>query len=275
MTKFGVNAFNWIDDWTSEKGAAAIAEAGRLGFDFIEIPLMRPELFEFKPVKKALEKAGIWATGSTVLPRSVHMPQFPKKARKFLLMVLENLDAIGGTYLSGCIAFAGGVFTGNPPTAAERQIVADTLGDVCLEARKRGITLGLECVNRYETYLYNSLADGRETIKATRADNLQLHADTFHMNIEEENFYDSLVACADVVGYIHISESHRGQVGTGTVTWEQVFRGLKDAGYTGSLALESFSENFSGVWRAPKQTPEMLAVEGLKFMRERSEKVNL
>jgi D-psicose/D-tagatose/L-ribulose 3-epimerase len=252
-----------------------------MGFDFIEIPLMKPEMFEFKPVKRALEKAGIGATASLILPRTAHMPTNPKKARKFLLMVLENLEAVGGTYLCGCIAFAGGVFTGNPPTAAERQVVIDTLGEVCREAKKRGITVGLECVNRYETYLYNSLEDGRATVKAVKADNMQLHADTYHMNIEEDDFYHPLVASADVLGYIHMSESHRGRIGTGTVNWEQVFRGLKDANYKGPLVLESFSENNPELiaairmWRPVKETPETLAREGLKFLKEWSAKVSL
>ena len=51
----------------------------------------------------------------------------------------------------------------------ERQIVIDTLGVVAAEAKKRGISLGLEVCNRYETYLYNTLADGRATIKAIGA----------------------------------------------------------------------------------------------------------
>jgi len=281
MPKFGANAYIWIDDWTSEKGAFAIAEAARLGFDFIEIPMMKPEMFEPKPVKKALDKAGIYATASLILPKAAHMPQYPKRARKFLLMELENLEAVGGQYLCGCIAFAGGVFTGNPPTTAERAIVEDTLGEVCLEAKKRDITVGLECVNRYETYLYNALEDGRNTVKKINADNMQLHADTYHMNLEEDNFYKPLVDSADVLGYIHMSESHRGQIGTGTINWEEVFTGLKDANYKGPLVLESFSENNPELiaairmWRPVKQTPESLATAGLKFLKDWSAKVGL
>jgi D-psicose/D-tagatose/L-ribulose 3-epimerase len=281
MPKYGANAFIWIDDWSNKKGAYAIAEAGRLGFDFIELPMMKPELFEHKPAVKALKAAGIEATASLILPAAVHMPSHPKKARKYLFMALERLEAVGGTYLCGCIAFAGGVFTGQPPTQAERQVVIDTLGEVCLEAKKRGITLGLECVNRYEGYLYNALADGRETVKAVGMDNFELHADTYHMNIEEEGFYQPLVDVGDVLGYIHMSESHRGQVGTGTVNWEDVFRGLKDANYKGPLVLESFSGNNPELsaairlWRPQNKTPEFLATEGLKYLRIMAEKYSL
>lgn len=209
------------------------------------------------------------------------MPAYPDKAKRFLLDVLENLEAVGGTYLCGCIAFAGGIFTGEPPTDQEREVVVNTLGEVVLNANKRGITVGLECVNRYETYMYNALEDARETVKEVNADNFELHADTYHMNIEEDNFYQPVVNCADVLGYIHMSESHRGLIGTGTVNWEELFNGLADAKYTGPLVLESFSANNPDLiaairlWRPPQQTPDFLAREGLKFLKSWSQKVGL
>lgn len=281
MPKYGANAFIWIDDWTTEKGNHAIAEAARVGFDFIEIPLMRPWDFEPEAHKKAFAEAGLGATASVILPSEAHMPAYPDKAKRFLLDVLENLEAVGGTYLCGCIAFAGGIFTGEPPTDQEREVVVNTLGEVVLNANKRGIIVGLECVNRYETYMYNALEDARETVKEVNADNFELHADTYHMNIEEDNFYQPVVNCADVLGYIHMSESHRGLIGTGTVNWEELFNGLADAKYTGPLVLESFSANNPDLiaairlWRPPQQTPDFLAREGLKFLKSWSQKVGL
>lgn len=281
MSKFGANAFIWIDDWTTKKGNRAIREAARVGFDLLEIPLMRPWDFEPKKHLPVLKETGIEVTASVILPRAAHMPAHPRRARKFLHAVLEKLEAVGGTYLGGCIAFAGGVFTGKPPSSAERQVVIDTLGEVVHEAKKRGITVGLECVNRYETYLYNALEDGRETVKAVNAENFGLHADTYHMNLEENDFYNPLVACADVLGYIHMSESNRGLVGSGTVKWDEVFRGLADAHFKGPLVLESFSANNPDLiaairlWRPPQQSSDFLAREGLKFLQTWAEKVSL
>ncbi len=94
MPKLGANGFIWIDEWTAEKGEFAISEAARLGFDFIEIPLMKPELFDYKPAKRALEKAGIGATASLILPKAAHMPQYPKRARKFLF---SGIGKFGGS----------------------------------------------------------------------------------------------------------------------------------------------------------------------------------
>ena len=276
MPKYGAHAFVWIDEWTTEKGNRAIAAAGQQGFGFIEIPLLKPHEFDAASHKKALAEAGIYATASLVLPKDAHMPAQPKRAKQFLVSALDKLEAVGGNYLCGCLAYALGTFTGAPPTNAERQTVIETLGEVAAEAKKRGITLGLEAVNRYEGYIYNSLADTRATIQAIGADNLQLHADTCHMNIEEEGFYKPLVECADVLGYIHMSESHRGLVGTGTVNWDEVFRGLVDAHYKGPLVLESFAAinpdliAATCLWRPPKYDSMTMASKGLEFLKERA-----
>ncbi len=41
--------------------------------------------------------------------------------------------------------------------------------------------------------------------------------------------------------YIHIGESHRGYLGTGSVDFEGLFRALAETGYKGPLTFESFS----------------------------------
>jgi D-psicose/D-tagatose/L-ribulose 3-epimerase len=281
MTKFGAHSFLWIDEWTTEKGNYAIAQTGQAGFDIIEMPLLKPQDFDAASHKKALAAAGIEGRTSLALPAEVHLPFQPRKAQEFLLSALEKVEAVGSTFLGGCIAYSLGVFTNQPPTEAERQAVIDVIGEVAVAAKKRGITLGFETVNRYESYLYNTLADGRATIKAIGADNLVLHPDVYHMNIEEEGFYQPLVDCADVLGYIHISESHRGLVGTGTVNWDEVFRGLADAHYSGPLTLESFTAinpdlmAATKLWRPPHQSSEVLAGQGLKFMRAKAEQFGL
>ncbi len=274
MIRYGAHAFVWIGEWTTDSGNHAIAEAGETGFDFLEIPLLRPDLFDADSHRAALARAGIEATASLVLPRDAHLPAAPERARAFLREALEQVERLGARYLGGCIGYSLGTLTGSPPTPDERQAVVEVLGELAEDAAGRGITLALEACNRYETYLYNTLEDVRETILAIGADNLKLHADTYHMNIEEEGFYRPLVATADVLDYIHMSESHRGLVGTGTVNWEQVWRGLVDANFSGKLVLESFAAinpdlaAATCLWRPPNQGPEVLAREGLAFLKK-------
>ena len=274
MATFGAHAFVWVGDWNTESGNHAIAEAGRIGFDFLEVPLLNPYTFNAASHREAVKAAGIDTTCSLALPAAVHMPHYPEKAVEYLTAVMDQMEQLGSTYLAGCIGYSLGTLTGKPPTQAERQTVIDTLKHLAAEAKRRGITLALEACNRYETYMYNTLADTRETVLAVGADNLKLHADTYHMNIEEEGFYQALVDTADVLDYIHMSESHRGLVGTGTVIWDQVWRGLVDAGYKGKLVLESFADinpeiaAATCLWRPTNHPPEVLATQGLAFLKE-------
>lgn len=274
MITLGAHAFVWIGEWSIDRGNHAIAEAGKKGFDFIEIPLLDPDNFDAVSHKQALAKANIEATCSLVLPKDAHMPHKPQKALAFLNKVLDQMEKVGSTHLAGCIAYSLGTLTGQPPTQAEKVVVIETLGELAANAKRRGISLSLEACNRYETYLYNILEDTRETILAVGADNLTLHADTYHMNIEEEGFYKPIVNCADVLSYIHMSESHRGLVGTGTVNWNEIWRALKAINFSGKLVLESFAAinpdlaAATCLWRPPNEGPEILSTQGLAFLKE-------
>ncbi|CAI7791382.1 unnamed protein product, partial [Closterium sp. NIES-53] len=77
------------------------------------------------------------------------------------------------------------------------------------------------------------------------------------MNIEESSLADAVVLCGSRLGYVHIGESHRGYLGSGTVDFPQLFRALARAQYTGPITFESFSSevvsptlsNTLAVWR--------------------------
>lgn len=281
MLRYGIHAFVYIGEWTTEQGNHAIAEAGKLGFDFIEIPLLKPSSFDVASHRQALADAGIEATCSLVLPKDAHMPSAPAKAKAFLSEALDKVEALGSRYLGGCIGYSLGTLTGKPPTAEERRTVEETLAEVAQDAKARDITLALEACNRYETYLYNSLEDTRASILATGASNLKLHADTYHMNIEEMGFYDPIIATADVLDYIHMSESHRGLVGSGTVNWEQIWQALAAISFSGNLVLESFAAinpdlaAATCLWRPPNESSQVLAEQGLAFLKEGAAKYGL
>jgi D-psicose/D-tagatose/L-ribulose 3-epimerase len=62
-------------------------------------------------------------------------------------------------------------------------------------------------------------------------------------------------------------------LGTGTINWDEVFRGLADAHYAGPLVLESFAAinpnmiAATCLWRPPKYDSATLARGGLEFLR--------
>ena len=281
MPTFGAHAFIWVGDWTSETGGQAIAAAARAGVDLIEIPMLRPERFDAALTKRQLDEHGLGAICSLVLPPEAHMPAQPEAALRFLRLALDQTAAIGSPFLGGVLYAHLGHLTGAPPTAEERATCARALREVATYAGERGITLGLEPVNRYETYLFNTIADTLALIDAIGADNVTIHADTYHMNIEEPGFRKPLEQARGRLGCIHCSESDRGVPGQGNVHWDEVFQGLKAIEYQGPLVLESFAAinpDLAGatcMWRTPAYSSDQLAREGMAFLRERAAAVGM
>jgi hypothetical protein len=71
--------------------------------------------------------------------------------------------------------------------------------------------------------------------------NVVVHADAYHMNIEENDFRTPILAAGDRLGYVHLGENHRGYMGQGHVDFPELFRALVEVGYEGTITFESFS----------------------------------
>ena len=143
------------------------------------------------------------------------------------------------------------------PTRDQWDRSAGTLAKVAETAKAAGVTLNLEIVNRFESNLLNTAAQGLAFIEDTGSDNIFLHLDTFHMNIEEADVGLAIRHAAKKIGYVHIGESHRGFLGTGNIDFAAIFDALTAIGYSDDLSFESFSseivdENLSrktAIWR--------------------------
>ena len=81
------------------------------------------------------------------------------QTRDFLLHALDKAAELGSRYLGGTFYGALGLKTIGGATFAERATCARVLSEVAAAAQARGIVLGLEPVNRYESNLFNTIAD--------------------------------------------------------------------------------------------------------------------
>lgn len=73
----------------------------------------------------------------------------------------------------------------------------------------QGVCLCLEPINRYETDLVNTVAEGLDLINQIGMDNMGLLLDTFHMNIEEADIHDSIKKAGHKIFHFHIADSNR------------------------------------------------------------------
>src|ERR687884_180383 len=105
-------------------------------------------------------------------------------------------------------------------------------------------------------------------------DNVLLHLDTYHMNIEEDDLVRPVREVGDRLGYVHIGENHRGYLGSGHLDFTSFFHALADVGYAGPITFESFSSavvasglsNDLAIWRNLWSDGEDLARHARAFM---------
>jgi D-psicose/D-tagatose/L-ribulose 3-epimerase len=270
---FGAHAFIWAGEWTPEGAEKVIRGAAQAGLDFVEIPLLRPENMDVTATRALLDRYGIGCTCSLGLPKAAHLPSAPEKAESFLESAVDVAAGLEAPVLCGVLYAHLGTLTGRPPEEEELEDVARVLKRVARYAAERGVSLGVEAVNRYETYLINLAEQANAMLDRVGEPNVFVHLDTYHMNIEEKGFYEPIVATGEGMQYIHLSESDRGTPGTGNVHWDEVFRGLKAIEYDGRLVMESFAainEDLAGataLWRDVVGDLETLIGDGLSFLR--------
>ena len=159
------------------------------------------------------------------------------------------------------------------PGEREWQLAADALRGVAVYANELGVTVALEPVNRYETYLLNTSEQALQLKAMIGEPNIKIHLDTYHMNIEEKSFYDAVMQAREHIVHLHLCENDRGIPGTGLVQWDDLFRGLGEIKYDGYAALESFvdcTDNMNTwVWRQLARDGETLVREGIAFIKSK------
>ena len=278
MPIFGTTILSFIPGWSTEGGLYAIEKTAEYGFDMLEIILPASLNIDTKSVKKQLDNYGIVGRCTLNLPANCHLPVYPEKATAIMKAAIDKVAEMDGDFLGGVLHSAIGQFTAQPCTNAERLIVQQVFTEVAAYARERNITIAPEPINRYESYVFTAAEEVLEMIDSIGADNIGLHLDTFHMNIEEPNFYDPVIVAGSSLKHLHITESDRGMLGEGNVHWDDLFRGLAEINYQGPLVLENFSSEIkelvgpTSLWRSSKYNSEDLAKGSLAYMKEMVDK---
>jgi len=116
----------------------------------------------------------------------------------------------------------------------------DTLNALGPYAKEKGQSLFYEPLNRYETNLFNTLAEGCTVLDGLETDNVLLLADLFHMNIEEADIAGAIRAAGKRVGHVHFVDSNRRAAGLGHMDHAPIIEALKAIGYEGYLCAEAF-----------------------------------
>ncbi|MBN7794291.1 sugar phosphate isomerase/epimerase family protein [Microbacterium esteraromaticum] len=270
--------------WTGTFDAAGIERAVRktaeAGFDLIEFPLMDPFAFDVGAARRALDEHGLAVSASLGLSDATDVtsddPAVVAAGEALLMRAVDVLADLGGTHFCGVIYSAMKKYM-LPVSEASVARSQRSIARVVDHAASRGVQVSLEVVNRYETNVLNTARQAVEYVGQVGRPGLGIHLDTYHMNIEESDMTAPVLDAAELLRYVHIGESHRGYLGTGTVDFDAFFKALGRIGYDGPIVFESFSsavvaEDLSrmlGIWRNLWTDSDELGAHANRFIRDK------
>ena len=223
--------------------ADACEHAAKLGYHAIEIFPRSAQELDLLALRILLDKhrleVAAFGTGAGWLVQKLHLcdpdPERRAEARQFIRSMIN-----------AAAEFAAPAIIGSMQGRVEPEVHRDdalgwlreALDDLGTDAAEHGEPLLLEPLNRYETNVFNRLADGAEFLDSLETRNVRLLADLFHMNLEESDLANAIREAGRYIGHVHFADSNRRAVGFGHTDIVPVVRALRQIGFKGYLSAE-------------------------------------
>jgi len=247
--KKSIHSYAWIKIWTPEAVDVVAPKASAKGFNHVVIPMRDHTTIHPEKIATVFGAHGITpVVTATQLPDADISNLDPEIRRRGLDRHRASLKLARdmGAYHMGGIIY--GLF-GKAEFAAtdeHRKVAAESLAILAQEAKPMGIRLAMEILNRYETNMFNTVDDATTFVKLSGSDNLFLHLDTFHMNMEETDMLAALKRALPYLVYFEMDQNDRGLLDRGAIDFGPMLQVLKDSGYRDIIGAEAFSSAVSG-----------------------------
>lgn len=236
--KFGFS--NWI--FGGEPIEETMERLAKYGYDGIEIMGELTEV-NVQKTRELLESyeleapsvAGIW-------PRERDLISTNEKIRQSTIQYVKDcikmIADLGGRVFSGFIPSS--VMKMQPMASEERewQLAIESTKEVARYALDFNIKLGIEPINRFETYFINRADQALKLIEDVNMDNVGVTLDNFHLNIEESSTVDAIKKVDRKLVNFHVSDNNRMPPGQGQSDWKAITNALTEIGYDDYMMME-------------------------------------
>jgi len=277
--RLGINTFLFTSPFT-DKSTNLFPQFKKWGFESVEIPIEDPSHITPSHINAELKKAGL-VCGSVCAcmgpDRDLRgTPEAQETGKTYLKAIIDQAAELGHATVIGPVYSAVGRADAVEPKEYARQwkTVVKNLKEICKYAEKKGVTIALEPLNRFETDFINTCDQGLKMIADVGSPNLKLHLDTFHMNIEEKNQAKAIKKAGPLLAHFHACGSDRGTPGGDHIAWPEIVKALKSAKYDGDVVIESFTSDVkviaraAAIWRQIEPSNQDIAVKGVKFLKK-------
>ena len=277
MRTIGVNTWVWTSPLTDANLPEVLRRVADMGFDAVELPLENAGDLSSGAVADVLAETGLQpcVVGAMAPGRDLVDPACVSDTQAYLLSCIDFAADVGAQAVCGPFyASTGRVWRMDADERATAYAAVRThLAPVVEHALARGVRLGIEPLNRYETSLINTVDQALTALEPHLGEGLGLALDTYHLNIEERSSAAAIRSAGQHLVHVQVCGNDRGAPGGDQTDWSAVVGALDEVGYDGPLVIESFTaDNASiataaSIWRPLAPTQDDLALSGLAFLR--------
>lgn len=166
-----------------------------------------------------------------------------KYSEDYVLKCIKLCNYFGGKRINLCL-FSDPIYsfdvthkgvTGDEKTKVLKSSVP-LLNHLIKIAKEENVSLMIEPLNRYSTPYCCTYTDVIPLIE--NCDDLELMLDTFHMNIEEDRFEESILNSQASLAHMHFADNNRKMPGFGHIDFDTIIRTLKKISYSGKISFE-------------------------------------
>lgn len=236
---------------TDPIGIEMIEKMAALDFDYAELSLAHIAVLpdaEFRGLAGRVERSGLRCEAcNNFFPHAVRLTGADVRlpaALDYAARAMERAARLGARIIVFGSADAKNVPRGYGRGAAWSQIV-ELLQHLGPMARRHGLTIAIEPINRAESNIVNRVAEGLQLMREVNHPGIRLLVDYYHLMMEREDPAIILEA-GDAIVHVHFAQVQGRAFPT---RWETVFTpffgNLHRIRYEGRCSIEAFTEDFT------------------------------
>jgi len=271
----GIEVFYWLDRWSDDQ-KSVFGKVAEAGYDGAEISLLAGTEFDTKMISAAAADLGIDIVCSTGLTPQLDIssPDADVRAagQQHLRQCLHQAAELGSPLLGG-VTYAPWMVFPDGDLDEYRKRSAACLSALAEEAAGLRVDICLEILNRFESPMFNTVADCLDFITAVGHSSVKVEVDTFHMNMEEEDLAQAVILAGSRLGHVQVSANNRRAPQFGHIDWA-AFRGaLDEIGYDRWVVFETFPNpaaetgRSTHAWRPLARNLDIEARDAAEFIR--------